>query len=164
MSYLLHAPYGAVFELDGATLVRVDGELVEAEEEPPGEYRQMVFSRQACIRTFYGKKFSGAGRCPGGEGKPPSGFDTVAYVDENGWGDGRGVLLHYRASTPALLETIIAKRPLPLRHVQKAQTTERVWISGIKFACSPTQPDQSNSIRCGAMRPATLCVYLLSCL
>lgn len=37
MSYLLNAPYGAVFELDGNTLVRVDGELVEAEEEPPGE-------------------------------------------------------------------------------------------------------------------------------
>ncbi|CAN0342587.1 unnamed protein product, partial [Hapterophycus canaliculatus] len=37
MSYLLGAPYGAVFELDGNQLVRVDGELVEAEEEPPGE-------------------------------------------------------------------------------------------------------------------------------
>lgn len=37
MSYLLNAPYGAVFELDGNKLVRVDGELVEAEEEPPGE-------------------------------------------------------------------------------------------------------------------------------
>lgn len=37
MSYLVDAPYGAVFELDGTKLVRVDGELVEAEEEPPGE-------------------------------------------------------------------------------------------------------------------------------
>ena len=37
MSYLLNAPYGAVFELDGNKLIRVDGELVETEEEPPGE-------------------------------------------------------------------------------------------------------------------------------
>lgn len=37
MSYLVGAPYGAVFELDGTKLVRADGELVEAEEEPPGE-------------------------------------------------------------------------------------------------------------------------------
>lgn len=40
MSYLLNAPYGAVFELDGNRLVRVDGELVEAEEEPPGETKR----------------------------------------------------------------------------------------------------------------------------
>ena len=37
MSYLVDAPYGAVFELDGAKLLRVDGELVEADEEPPGK-------------------------------------------------------------------------------------------------------------------------------
>ena len=42
MSYLLHAPYGAVFELDGSKLVRVDGELVEAEAEPPGECMQQL--------------------------------------------------------------------------------------------------------------------------
>ncbi|CAN0059085.1 unnamed protein product [Pylaiella littoralis] len=42
MSYLLHAPYGAVFELDGAKLIRVDGELVEAEEEPPGVMDQVA--------------------------------------------------------------------------------------------------------------------------
>lgn len=36
MNHLLGVPYGAVFELDGNNLVRVDGELVEAEEEPPG--------------------------------------------------------------------------------------------------------------------------------
>eukprot|EP00752_Nemacystus_decipiens_P006914 g6208.t1 len=40
MSYLLNAPYGAVFELDGNKLVRVDGELVEADEEPPGVAEQ----------------------------------------------------------------------------------------------------------------------------
>lgn len=33
---LVNAPFGAVFELFGSKLVRVDGELVEAEEEPPG--------------------------------------------------------------------------------------------------------------------------------
>lgn len=36
MNHLLGAPYGAVFELDGNNLVRVDGELIEAEKEPPG--------------------------------------------------------------------------------------------------------------------------------
>ncbi|CBN75132.1 conserved unknown protein [Ectocarpus siliculosus] len=42
MSYLLNAPYGAVFELDGNRLVRVDGELVEAEEEPPGVVEEVT--------------------------------------------------------------------------------------------------------------------------
>lgn len=45
MNYLLDAPYGAVFELDGTRLVRVDGELVEAEEEPPGESQRGQFER-----------------------------------------------------------------------------------------------------------------------
>lgn len=38
MAVLVGAPFGAVFELDGSRLVRVDGELVEADEEPPGGY------------------------------------------------------------------------------------------------------------------------------
>ena len=44
MKHLLGAPYGAVFELDGTDLVRVDGELVEAEEEPPGEIKRGICS------------------------------------------------------------------------------------------------------------------------
>ncbi|CAM9948185.1 unnamed protein product [Ascophyllum nodosum] len=42
MKHLLGAPYGAVFELDGTDLVRVDGELVEAEEEPPGAVEEVT--------------------------------------------------------------------------------------------------------------------------
>lgn len=51
MSYLLGAPYGAVFELDGNQLVRVDGELVEAEEEPPGEDIELYRLRSVDLKN-----------------------------------------------------------------------------------------------------------------
>lgn len=37
MAVLVGAPFGAVLEVDGNKLVRVDGELVQADEEPPGK-------------------------------------------------------------------------------------------------------------------------------
>lgn len=66
MSPLVGAPFGAVFELDGNKLVRVDGELVEAEEEPPGE--SMSAASSAPRVTWRGTRVSAAEDRGGGVG------------------------------------------------------------------------------------------------